>query len=70
MVNNPFGYDRWERIVGEGRIIPAFPGAGGKIENGVLYYKLTPAFIQTTTFGELTGNMSQRVKRLYHILKL
>lgn len=69
MVNNPYGYDKWEKIVGKGRIIPAFPGAGGKIENGVLYYKLTSAFVQPTTFGELSGERSKRIMELYDILK-
>lgn len=69
MVNNPFGYDKWEQVVGKGRIIPAFPGAGGKIENGVLYYKLTTRLIQPTTFGELSGEKSARIMDLYKILK-
>lgn len=69
MVNNPFGYHKWEQIVGEERIIPAFPGAGGKIENGVLYYKLTSRLIQPTTFGELSSKKSARIIELYDILK-
>lgn len=69
MVNNPFGYYKWEQILGKGRIIPAFPGAGGKIENGVLYYKLTTRLIQPTTFGELSGEKSARIMELYEILK-
>ncbi|WP_343231700.1 ketopantoate reductase family protein [Tissierella simiarum] len=69
MVNNPFGYDKWEEIVGKGRIIPAFPGAGGKIENDILYYKLTTRLIQSTTFGELSGERSSRIMQLYNVLK-
>ena len=69
MVNNPFGYDKWEQIVGEGRIIPAFPGAGGKIDDGVLYYKLTTRLVQPTTFGELSGERSSRITRLYQVFK-
>ncbi len=69
MVNNPFGYSEWEQIVGESKIIPAFPGAGGKIENGVLYYKLTPRIVQPTTLGELSGNRGFRINKLYNILK-
>ncbi|GAA0722508.1 hypothetical protein GCM10008905_14080 [Clostridium malenominatum] len=69
MVNNPFGYDKWGEIVGKEKIIPAFPGAGGKIENGVLYYKLTSRIIQPTTFGELSGEKSTRITELYKILK-
>lgn len=69
MVNNPIGYDRWEEIVGKDKIIPAFPGAGGKIEKGVLYYKLTSRVIQPTTFGELSGEKTTRITELYDILK-
>lgn len=69
MTNNPLGYDKWEQILGKGRIIPAFPGAGGKIERGVLHYKLTTKLIQSTTFGELSGDKSARILDLYDILK-
>lgn len=69
MVNNPFGYEKWEGIAGKGRIIPAFPGAGGKIEGGVLYYRLTSGFVQPTTFGELSGEKSDRVISLQSVLK-
>lgn len=69
MVNSPNGYDEWERIVGKGRLIAAFPGAGGRIENGVLHYQLTPYIIQPTTFGELTGISTHRVHELAQIFK-
>ncbi|HYF83500.1 MAG TPA: 2-dehydropantoate 2-reductase N-terminal domain-containing protein [Clostridia bacterium] len=69
LVNNPFGYDKWEGIVGKGRIIPAFPGAGGKIESGVLCYKITTRLVQSTTIGELSSGRSPRVMRLYKLLK-
>lgn len=69
MVNNPYGYEQWEKIVGTGRIIPAFPGAGGKIENGILYYRLTPYIIQPTTFGELSGDRTERINRLAAMMK-
>ncbi|MEM1483630.1 2-dehydropantoate 2-reductase N-terminal domain-containing protein [Oscillospiraceae bacterium PP1C4] len=69
MVNNPCGYDKWEDSVGFGRIIPAFPGAGGTIVNGVLHYKLTPYLVQPTTFGELTGTTTERITRLAVMMK-
>lgn len=69
MVNSPKGYDEWERIVGKGRLIAAFPGAGGRIEKGVLYYRLTPYIIQPTTFGELNGIITHRVHKLAQIFK-
>lgn len=40
MANNPKGYRAWESLVGQGRLIPAFAGAGGKIADGVLKTKL------------------------------
>jgi len=69
MVNNPNGYDKWGCIVGKGRIIPAFPGAGGKIENGILDFKITPRFIQTTILGEISGEKTERIERLASIFK-
>lgn len=69
MSNNPDGYSRWEDIAGFGRILPAFPGAGGKIENDVLHYRLTPRFLQSTTFGEITGEITERVKVLAEVFR-
>ena len=42
MVNTAEGYEKWEEIVGKGRLIPAFPGAGGEIQGGVVKASLTP----------------------------
>ena len=37
MVNSLDSYKKWEDIVGIGRILPAFPGAGGSInDDGIL----------------------------------
>lgn len=54
MVNSIDTYEKWESIVGKGRILPAFPGAGGSITNDILDASLTPRFIQPTTFSEIT----------------
>ncbi|SHO50784.1 ketopantoate reductase family protein [Anaerocolumna xylanovorans] len=64
MVNTLEKYQNWENTAGKGRILPAFPGAGGSIENGILNAKLTPAIIQPTTFGEINGKKTDRVKQL------
>lgn len=32
MVNTAESYEKWEKILGKGRLIPAFPGAGGRNE--------------------------------------
>lgn len=69
MVNNANGYKKWRDTVGPGRLLPAFPGAGGKIENDILYYQLTPKFVQPTTFGELDGALSDRAILLSHLFK-
>lgn len=69
MVNTPSGYSHWENIVGKDRIIPAFAGAGGRIDNGVLYYQLTPKIVQPTTFGEISGKNTERLKDLVKIFK-
>ena len=55
MVNSLETYDEWETICGAGRIIPAFPGAGGGFDGSVLDAALTPRLIQPTTFGKTDG---------------
>ena len=69
MVNTPKGYNSWVKIIAEEKLIPAFPGAGGWIENGVLFYRLTPKIIQPTTFGEISGALTDRVMALRKIFK-
>ena len=69
MVNNPEGYARWEHLLGKGRLMPGFAGAGGRIDEGVLHYQLTPKIIQKTTFGEADGRVSGRVNALAKIFK-
>ncbi|MDR0922248.1 MAG: NAD(P)-binding domain-containing protein [Lactobacillales bacterium] len=68
-VNNPKGYQNWEKIVGTGRIIPAFAGAGGEIKEDILIYRLTPKMVQPTTFGEINGVKSKRVNKLAQMMK-
>jgi 2-dehydropantoate 2-reductase len=69
MVNNPSGYDEWINALGKERVIPAFPGSGGKIENGIVYYEIVSRIIQPTTLGELNGSISIRIRELETILK-
>ena len=69
MVNNPSGYDAWTNALGQERVIPAFPGSGGKIENGIVFYEIVSGIIQPTTLGELNGNRSARIMELKTILK-
>lgn len=69
MVNSLDDYKKWENIVGKGRVLPAFPGAGGSMSDGVLDAALTPKLIQPTTFAEISGNTSERAKQFSKILK-
>lgn len=70
MVNSLDSYEKWEDIVGTGRILPAFPGAGGSInDDGILDASLSPRIIQPTTFAEISGNKSERTKQFSKILK-
>ena len=55
MVNSLETYDSWDAICGAGRIIPAFPGAGGGFDGNVLDAALTPRLIQPTTIGKTDG---------------
>lgn len=69
MVNNPSGYDEWTNALGQNRVIPAFPGSGGKIDNGIVFYEIVSGIIQPTTIGELNGSNSARIMELKSILK-
>ena len=69
MVNSLETYDRWEAICGEGRIIPAFPGAGGGFDGSVLDAALTPRLIQPTTFGKTDGR-EKELARILHRAKI
>ena len=64
MVNSLEDYGLWEQLCGGGRILPAFPGAGGGFEDGVLHAALTPRLIQPTTFGILTPEQEPQAKQL------
>ena len=67
MLNTLEKYNTWEEICGKGRIIPAFPGAGGSFKGNILNAKLTPSIIQVTTFGEINGGKSERLLQLASI---
>lgn len=64
MVNSLEDYSEWEDICGKGRILPAFPGAGGSIWDGILDAGLTPRLIQPTTFAEIDGSRTERIDTL------
>lgn len=66
MVNNPLGPEQWVRVLGPGRLLLGFPGAGGTREGHVIRYSLVPPAIQLTTFGEIDGSITARLKRIHH----
>ena len=70
MVNTLDSYQAMEEIVGKGRILPAFPGAGGGFRDGVLDAAFTPGWIQPTTFGEIDGSYTPRIRRLKQLFRL
>lgn len=69
MVNTLEPYSKWEELCGKGRIIPAFPGAGGGFEGDVLKADITPWLIQPTTFAEIDGGRTERLSKLASIFK-
>lgn len=69
MVNSLDTYDKWEEMCGRGRLIPAFPGAGGGFEGDILDAALTPSVIQPTTFAEISGRQTGRTRLLADIFR-
>ena len=75
MVNSLDTYDVWEELCEKGRILPAFPGAGGGFEGDVLDADLTPRIIQPTTIGRTDGrekilaSIFKRAKIPYQIVE-
>jgi 2-dehydropantoate 2-reductase len=72
VVNNPLGYKNWIKMVGYDRIMVGFPSAGGERNNGIIYYFIGTGInkiFQSTTFGELNGKNTKRLRELYKIFK-
>ena len=69
MVNSLETYDTWEKICGKGRIIPAFPGAGGGFDGDILDAALMPRLIQTTTIG-MSGGREKELLNLFQSAKI
>lgn len=69
MVNTLECYSRWEEICGTGRMIPAFPGAGGGFDGSVLKASLAPGVVQPTTFAEIHGQKTKRLSLLAGIFR-
>lgn len=67
MVNTIEPYAELDQLCGNGKLLPAFPGAGGGFTDGILDAGFTPHIVQPTTFGEIDGRYSERVKILKRI---
>lgn len=68
MTNSSNGFSSWRDIVGD-RLLPAFPGFGGQIKEGVLYARFMPKFLVATSFGEVNGAVTQRVLKLAQVFQ-
>ena len=72
VVNNPSGYDAWVRTVGKERLLIGFPSAGGERRQGLVEYYVGRGLarvFQSTTFGELDGSSTARLRRLVAIFR-
>lgn len=71
IVNTAAGYDEWQARLGK-RLMIGFPAAGGERKDGAVSYFIFHGpllLIQTTTFGEITGEISPRVRALIHMFR-
>lgn len=69
MISNPIGFSSWLDIVGD-RLVPAFPGVGGQIKDGILYARFPPKLLAATMFGEINGVVTERIETLARLLKI
>lgn len=69
MLNNSSGPAKWTEHIDKSRIIVAFPGAGGKREEGIIHYHVVSQIIQPTMIGELDGRITDRLRILNDLLK-
>jgi 2-dehydropantoate 2-reductase len=62
MLNNPNGSRHLVKILGEGRVLLGFPGAGGTRDGHIVHYALIAQ--QPTTMGEIGGRRTARLCEL------
>lgn len=68
MTSNSIGFSSWLDSVGD-RLLPAFPGFGGQIKDGVLHARFLPKIIVATAFGEINGVVTERIENLTKLFK-
>lgn len=69
LMNNVEGPGHLVEALGRGRVLLGFPAAGGKRENGVVYYRVVPGKAMPTTLGEPDGSRSERLSRVAQVLE-
>ncbi|MCD1656017.1 NAD-binding protein [Treponema zuelzerae] len=72
VVNTPLGYEKYINAVGKERVMLGFPSAGGERKNGIVTYFIGTGIakiMQTTTFAEIDGKNTSRLKKLVKIFK-
>jgi 2-dehydropantoate 2-reductase len=62
--NNAAGPDEMIAALGRERVLLGFVGAGGEREGHIVRYIVEPAREQPTTFGELDGDTTPRLKQI------
>jgi len=73
VVNNPLGYSKYITAIGKERVMIGFPSAGGERKEGLVSYFIGTGLariMQTTTFGEIDGTVTLRLKRLIEIFRI
>ena len=68
MMSNAEGPAEIVEALGE-RAVLGFPGAGGRVVDGVVEYQISPAFMAPTMLGEIDGTTTERVKVLSAIFE-
>lgn len=63
MISLSTDFTPWLAIIGN-RLLPAFPGVGGQIKEGVLFPRIPPKALASTVFGEMDGSMTKRIASL------
>lgn len=72
VVNNPLGYSKYIEAVGKEKVMIGFPSAGGERKDGVVSYLIGTGIakmMQTTTFAEVDGSITNRLKELVKIFR-
>ncbi|HPL95091.1 MAG TPA: 2-dehydropantoate 2-reductase N-terminal domain-containing protein [Paludibacteraceae bacterium] len=72
VINNPLGYSKYIAAVGKERVMIGFPSAGGERKDGIVSYFIGTGLakiMQTTTFAEVDGSITERLQKLVKIFK-